>query len=25
MNKRKFVKAEEGKPPGIFVIYYEKN
>src|SRR5438477_13045133 len=23
MNKKKFVRAEEGKPPGISVIYYD--
>ena len=23
MNKRKFVRAEEGKPPGISVVYYD--
>ena len=23
MNKKKFLRAEEGKPPGISVVYYD--
>jgi hypothetical protein len=25
MNNKKFIRAEEGKPPGISVVYYDSD